>query len=649
MRRTIPTLILICCAGLGGHAVAAEADKLSDMERLLSREVTGPSRFTQTLGDSPAAVALVSGDEIGEFGFRTLGEALLFAPSTYITSDRAYTYLGTRGFSRPGDYNSRVLLLADGIPLNDPIFDQAPLGHEAPIDVGWLKLMEFAQGPSSAPNGGNALFGVINAQVLDGQDIDGRHLSLGLGNRGERQARLLAGGVTDGGADWMIGLSHADREGEDLFFSEFVQPGVSDGWARGLDGERFTKLIGKLSHGAWQTHLIHSERSKDIPTAYYDTEFNAPGTRTDDQYDYLGVHYTDRAKRDLEQHFRIYAGRYSFEADYRYDYGVNRDTASASWWGGEYKAIYSGIRDHALAAGFDARLGTRTRQQNFDVDTGESYLDDSRREDRIGLFLEDRWQVAEAVSVDLGLRLDRQESREAVASPRLALVYRPRPTTSLKLIYGVGYRQPNTYERFYGDSGYTQKGNAGLSSERIQSFELVLDHLLSPRLHLGFNAYRYRLEDLISQSTDPNDGLLVFTNEPAFHIDGAEFLAMAVLDHGLNARASLALQEADGATTLYNAPDYIGKVFLDGPLGLERWTFNLGIEAIGERNTLGGRVGSATRLDLSLHREVPGGEVAVFVYNTLDSDARVPTPTGYLQDSLPVPGRQVSIVWKTAL
>ena len=32
----------------------------------------------------------------------------------YVSYDRAYHYLGTRGFATPGDYNTRVLLLVNG-------------------------------------------------------------------------------------------------------------------------------------------------------------------------------------------------------------------------------------------------------------------------------------------------------------------------------------------------------------------------------------------------------------------------------------------------------------------------------------------------------------------------------------------------------
>ncbi len=38
-----------------------------------------------------------------------------------VTYDRNYSYVGVRGFGRPGDYNSRILLLIDGTPVNENV------------------------------------------------------------------------------------------------------------------------------------------------------------------------------------------------------------------------------------------------------------------------------------------------------------------------------------------------------------------------------------------------------------------------------------------------------------------------------------------------------------------------------------------------
>lgn len=48
----------------------------------------------------------------------------------YVSGDRNYNYnyLGVRGFSRPGDYNTSILLLVDGYRINDNVYDQATIG-----------------------------------------------------------------------------------------------------------------------------------------------------------------------------------------------------------------------------------------------------------------------------------------------------------------------------------------------------------------------------------------------------------------------------------------------------------------------------------------------------------------------------------------
>jgi outer membrane receptor protein involved in Fe transport len=80
--------------------------------------VTGASRFEQEADQAPASVTVITADEIARQGWRTLGEVLQSVRGIYTTYDRNYTYLAVRGFGRPGDYNTRVLVLLDGQRLN---------------------------------------------------------------------------------------------------------------------------------------------------------------------------------------------------------------------------------------------------------------------------------------------------------------------------------------------------------------------------------------------------------------------------------------------------------------------------------------------------------------------------------------------------
>lgn len=634
------------------HCVSASADSMDKpvgLEDLLNIEVTGPSRFAQPIGNTPAVVTVIDSRDIWQYGVRNIAEAIRFAPSAYISEDRGYSYLGMRGFSRAGDYNSRVQFLVDGIALNDPIYDQAMIGDEAPVDVAWLKRVEFSQGPSAAPNGGNAMFGLINASLKNGSDIGGKSVSLKAGTRGDRSINVLAGDSVGNEIDWMFGFVHASNDGETLKFPEFAAPGNPAGQVRGLDGSHLDKLIGKITVGNWRASLIYADRRKDIPTAYYGTVFDAPGTWTNDESLHFSLSHLASLNRDWQQTVSLHYGRYAYVGQYRYGYGLNRDTANATWWDGSYKLLYSGRDAHTLTVGVDARFGVHSRQQNYDIDPVLSYLNDRRREKHLGVYVVDQWELHKSLLLNWGLRSDYFSGDKYVSSPRAALIYRPLPATSLKLLYGVGFRPANTYERFYDDGGATQKSNPGLLDEKLTSYEIALEHLLSPRLHLGTSVYTYKISNLISNNVDPADGLIVNSNEKEFRINGVEMQATAIAGNGVKTKASLALQQGGSATGSFNSPHYLAKLFIDGQLGSTGWNFSSSVEVIGPRHTLLDHLRADALANLSLSTRVLGGDLGIHAYNLLNRHIYYPAPFGYQQDRLPGWGRNFGVIWKSSL
>ncbi len=142
----------------------------------------GASKFEQKVTEAPSFVSLITADEIAKYGYRTMAEILQSVTGFFVTYDRNYHYLGIRGFNRPGDFNSRLLLLVDGHRLNDNIYDQAGLGTESLIDVDLIERVEVIRGPSSSLYGTNAFLGVINVITKRGRDIRGLELSGELGS-----------------------------------------------------------------------------------------------------------------------------------------------------------------------------------------------------------------------------------------------------------------------------------------------------------------------------------------------------------------------------------------------------------------------------------------------------------------------------------
>jgi outer membrane receptor for ferrienterochelin and colicins len=98
---------------------------LEDLMATPVERVYGASKFQQKVSDAPAAVTILTADEIRLHGYRTLADILRSVEGISVSYDRNYSYLGLRGLSRPGDLNSRVLVLVDGHRMNNNVDDQA--------------------------------------------------------------------------------------------------------------------------------------------------------------------------------------------------------------------------------------------------------------------------------------------------------------------------------------------------------------------------------------------------------------------------------------------------------------------------------------------------------------------------------------------
>jgi outer membrane receptor for ferrienterochelin and colicins len=141
---------------------------LEDLLKLKVETVFGASRVVQEITHAPASVSVITREEIRTHGYRTLADVLRNVRGFYVTNDRNYSYVGVRGFARPGDYNCRVLVLVNGHRLNDTIFEGALLGTESPLDVALFERVEVIRGPSSSVYGTSAFFGVVNLVTRPG-------------------------------------------------------------------------------------------------------------------------------------------------------------------------------------------------------------------------------------------------------------------------------------------------------------------------------------------------------------------------------------------------------------------------------------------------------------------------------------------------
>src|SRR5260221_13350125 len=140
--------------------------------------VFGASERLQPVTEAPASVSFITADEIARYGYRTLADILRGVRGMYVSDDRNFSLVGTRGFATPGDYTSRILLLVNGHRVNDNVFGQAEIGAEFGLDPAMFERVEIIRGPASSLYGDSAFFAVVNVITRSGASLGGGSIAL---------------------------------------------------------------------------------------------------------------------------------------------------------------------------------------------------------------------------------------------------------------------------------------------------------------------------------------------------------------------------------------------------------------------------------------------------------------------------------------
>ena len=616
--------------------------------------VTSASRFAQRVSEAPSAVSVLTSQDVREHGWRTLGAALATLPGLYVSSDRNYDYLGARGFLRPGDYDSRFLLLIDGVRVNDSVYDQASIGGDSLVDMDLVERIEYVPGPGAAVYGSNALFGVINVITKTGSAMAGPQGTLSTGSKGERRGRASYGYHAQDGTDVLVSVNASTRRGGALYAAEFDTPEQNNGVAEGLDYQRTRGAFFKASRDGWGFSAGHITRVKGVPTASFGAVFNTPNYTRDAQ-SFASASFNAAPTDTLAVSTRLDWGRadYLGVGSYPNDQGVARvnvDGDHAAWYGLNANATYTGLRGHKLVTGLDFQRNARRDQFNFDPDPYQQLLDDRRADNRLGAYVEDEMRLTQTVIVNAGLRYDRDSITGSRFNPRTALIWQGTAADTLKLIYGTAYRSPNAYESYYavgvGEGG--QAANPNLRAEEISTYEMVWERRPDAYSKLSLSTFHYRISGLITQ-TLREDGLLVFDNTERASANGIELAGERLYAGGTRLRANYAWQHVrdGGGARLVNSPRHLAKLNATWPLPGTDDTARLGVEGqcmSGRLTAKAATAGYCTwNLTLVPTRRGPGElDWSISFYNAANRAYADPAGPAFVQESVSREGRTVT-------
>ena len=188
--RTLTVLALATMEAAVAQRVGAPTDDLTNLsvDELFRIEVTSVGRKAQQLSKAPAAVFVLTAEDIRRSGATSIPEALQWVPGlTVLRIDGRSWTISARGSASL--YSDKMLVMIDGRSLYTPLFSGV-VWDSIDVPLEDIEQIEVVRGPGAVMWGPNAVNGVINIITKSAHATKGGEFSAAGGN--ELRGSILA-------------------------------------------------------------------------------------------------------------------------------------------------------------------------------------------------------------------------------------------------------------------------------------------------------------------------------------------------------------------------------------------------------------------------------------------------------------------------
>ena len=213
----------------------AQAAGALEFEQLANIKVTSVARSESTVQQSPAAVFVITQEDIRRSGAKQIAELFRMVPGMDVARiDNNKWAISARGFN--DRFVGKQLVQMDGRTLYNPLTGGVYWdGVDYPLED--IERIEIIRGPGGSLWGANAVNGVINIITKSAKDTQGGLLSGGGGTEERGSGQFRYGGKA--GEDLYVRVYGKGFERE----QQFSQEGdTNDGWRSGRGGFRLDWL-----------------------------------------------------------------------------------------------------------------------------------------------------------------------------------------------------------------------------------------------------------------------------------------------------------------------------------------------------------------------------------------------------------------------
>lgn len=314
------------------------------LEELLEIEVNIVAKKLEKRSESPAAVSVVTQDDIRRSGATSIPEALRLVPGLQVARvDASEWAVSARGFN--GVFANKLLVLQDGRSIYTPLFSGVFWDVQGTM-IEDIDRIEVIRGPGATLWGANAVNGVINILTKSAKETQGTLITSGGGTAERAFGGIRYGGQIGESAFFRVYGTYAEHDDSALPDGH----DADDSWRMGRGGFRVDWDVSDQNLLTFQgdaygglVHQVFGTYDPANPPSYSSTvkdDFTVGGGNVQGRWSHtfapdselrLQVYY-DRTERDSAI-FREDCDTFDVDMQHRFPLGERHDVI----WGAGYR------------------------------------------------------------------------------------------------------------------------------------------------------------------------------------------------------------------------------------------------------------------------------------------------------------------------
>jgi iron complex outermembrane receptor protein len=481
--------------------------KQLSLAQLGNVEVTTTSKEPETVWRTPAAIYVITQEDIRRSGVSSVPEVLRLAPGVEVARiDSNQWAVGIRGFGN--SFSKSVLVLIDGRSVYTPLFAGVYWDVQNVL-LEDVERIEVIRGPGGTVWGANAVNGVINIITKNSKDTHGKLAAIGGGNVEQGNGRFHYGGGYGTNLNYRAyGMGFGRAPGFHSDGNNF------DDWQLGQAGFRVDWDNQKRDTLTVQGDLYKGNVGQRANIGYYSppASINVVGSQ-----DVSGGNILGRWRRTVD------AGDIQVQAYYDRTYRLGPQL-------GETRNTFDVDFIHHLTLlprqDFIWGVGARWSPSDFTQTVATVDFVPQHQSDNIySAFLQDQVAlVRDKLQLTIGSKFEHNIYTGWELQPSARLLWTPSSHQTVWASVSRAVSTPSQVDENLQLTGYTAvpfpffvriAGNPNFNSETLLGYEVGYRRLIAPQLYLDVSLFHNKYNDLTSFG---NAAFSVETNPSPAHL-----------------------------------------------------------------------------------------------------------------------------------